>query len=277
VDEAARFVAGALTKRAASSTELVGKGWVHGTSAMRMLAAIANYGPFRFGCLDRMIESLQKMSCHVDIVIHSDRPKEVPDGVTLVVGLPTEDPCSLPFAHKQLFAERQDQYDLFLYSEDDILIREENVAAFLEATEILPDDEIAGLFRYELDVEGNRHYPDAHAPFDWVPGSVRTWGRYTFATFSNYHSGCYLLTRPQLARAVRSGGYLVQTRVTWIDLQVTAATDPYRQCGMTRRLCISHLERFLVHHIPNNYVGVLGTPHAAFQEQIRGLLRSART
>lgn len=241
---------------------------------MRMLAAIANYGPFRFGCLDRMIESLQSMSCQVDMVIHSDRPKDVPDGVILIIGLPTDDPCSLPFAHKLLFAERLEEYDLFFYSEDDILIREDNVTAYLEATEVLPEDEIAGFFRYEMDAEGNRFYPDAHDPFGWVRGSVRTRGRYTFGTFSNYHSGCYLLTRPQLARAIRSGGYLVPARVTWIDLQVTAATDPYRQCGMTRRLCISHLERFLVHHMPNNYIGVLGTAHPAFQEQIRGLLES---
>jgi hypothetical protein len=241
---------------------------------MKMLVAIANYGPFRFGCLDRMIEAIREMSRQVDIVIHSDRRKEVPDGTSLVVGLPTEDPRSLPFAHKQLFAEQQDQYDLFLYSEDDILIREENLAAFLEVTEVLRDDEIAGFFRYEVDADGNRSYPDAHDPFGWVPGSVRTRGKYTFATFSNYHSACYLLTRRQLARAIRSGGYLVPARVTWIDLQVTAATDPYRQCGMTRRLCISHLERFLVHHLPNNYIGVLGTAHGAFQEQIRSLLNT---
>ena len=240
---------------------------------MKMLAAIANYGPFRFGCLDRMIDSLQRMSCRVDIVIHSDRPKDVPDGVSLIVGLPTDDPCSLPFAHKTLFAERLEQYDLFLYSEDDILIREDNVTAFLEAIQVLPEDEIAGFFRYEMDAEGNRFYPDAHHPFGWVPGSVRARGWYTFGTFSNYHSGCYLLTRPQLARAIRSGGYLVPACVTWIDLQVTAATDPYRQCGMTKRLCISHLDRFLVHHIPNNYIGVLGTGHAAFQEQIRDLMK----
>jgi hypothetical protein len=244
----------------------------HGPNAMKMLAAIANYGPFRVGCLDRMIESLRKMSCQVDIVIHSDRPKEAPEGVNVVVGVPTADPCSLPFAHKKLFAERQGQYDLFLYSEDDILICEDNLAAFLEATEVLPDDEIAGFFRYELDTDGNRFYPDAHDPFGWVPNSVRTWGPHTFAAFSNYHSGCYLLTRRQLARAIRSGGYLVPARITWIDLQVTAATDPYRQCGMTKRLCISHLERFLVHHMPNNYVGILGTSHAAFLQQIRSLL-----
>ena len=244
---------------------------------MKMLAAIANYGPFRQGFLDRMLEALQRMSFQVDIVIHSDRHKEVPGGVSLVVGLPTEDPCSLPFAHKQLFAERQDQYDLFLYSEDDHLICEDNVAAFLEVTEVLPDSEIAGLFQFETDAEGNRYYPAAHCPFDWVPGSVRTWGKYTFACFSNYHSGCYLLTRRQLATAIQSGGYLVPPCVTWIDLRVTAATDPYRQCGMTKRVCISHFDRFLVHHMPNNYVGVLGSADAVFQKQIRDLLHSAES
>jgi len=54
---------------------LEGGGYVQGLSAVKMLVAIANYGPFRFGCLDRMIEALREMSRQVVIVIHSDRLK----------------------------------------------------------------------------------------------------------------------------------------------------------------------------------------------------------
>jgi hypothetical protein len=41
---------------------------------------------------------------------------------------------------------------------------------------------------------------------------------------------------------------------------------------MTKWLCISHFDGFLIHHMPNNYVGVLGMEHKNFQAQINRLL-----
>jgi hypothetical protein len=213
------------------------------------------------------------MSYKVDIVVHSDRPKEVPDRVLVVVGLPTEDSFSLPFAHKQLFAEQKDRYDLFIYSEDDILIQEDNVAAFLDVTKVLPSHEITGFFRYEMDEKRKVIYVDAHPPFGWDPHSVCTIDGYTFASFSNLHSGCYALTRQHLQKAIRSGGYLVPPHQTWYETRESAATDPYTQCGFTKRICISHLDNFLVHHLPNNYVGVLGTEQDTFQKLLDSLSR----
>jgi hypothetical protein len=242
---------------------------------MRLLVAIANYGPYRFGYLDKVITTYQRMPHQVDLVVHSDRVKRVPAGVQLVVGLPTPDPCSLPFAHKRLFVERQDDYDLFVYTEDDILIKEHNLAAFLEASAVLPEDEIAGLFRYERDGAGQMFFVDAHPPWDWVAGSAAVHGGYVFATFSNAHSGCYVLTRSHLRRVVRSGGYLVPPHDDFCDTRASAATDPYTRCGLSRRLCISHLDRFLIHHLPNNYVGVLGTEEAEFRARLTELLAGA--
>jgi hypothetical protein len=242
---------------------------------MRILVAIANYGPYRFGYLDKVILTYQRMPYPVDLVIHSDRPKRVPAGVRLVVGLPTPDPCSLPFAHKRLFAERQDDYDLFIYTEDDILIGEHNIAAFLEAGSVLREDEIAGLLRYERDEAGRRFFVDAHPPFDWVDGSFEVRGGYTLATFANQHSGCYVLTRAHLRKALRSGGYLVAPHETYYDMRASAATDPYTLCGLTRRICASHLDRFLIHHLPNTYVGVLGTEEGEFRERLGALTAAA--
>jgi hypothetical protein len=242
---------------------------------MRILVAIANYGPYRFGYLDKIITTYQQIPHRVDLVVHSDRVKRVPLGTQLVVGLPTLDPCSLPFAHKRLFAEHQDDYDLFVYTEDDILIGEQNLAAFLDASAVLPEDEIAGLFRYERDAVGRLFFVDAHPPWDWVAGSAAARGGLCFATFSNAHSGCYVLTRSHLRRVVQSGGYLVPPHDRFCDMRASAATDPYTRCGLTRRLCISHLDRFLVHHLPNNYVGVLGTEETAFRSRLAGLLAGA--
>jgi hypothetical protein len=77
-----------------------------------------------------------------------------------------------------------------------------------------------------------------------------------------------------LAAAVRSGGYLVPPHRTWYEMRESAATDPYSQCGLVKRLCLSHWDDQLVHHLPNNYVGVVGTGEDALRDQIDALLRS---
>ena len=67
-----------------------------------------------------------------------------------------------------------------------------------------------------------------------------------------------LLTREQLRKAIQSEGYLVGPHQNKYDLLVTAATDPYTQCGFRKLVCISHIEDFFIAHLPNKYVGELG-------------------
>jgi hypothetical protein len=242
---------------------------------MKVLVAIANYGAYRFGYLDRMIHTFQRMPFQTDIVIHSDRPKVVPRGVELFVGLPSEDPCSLPFAHKSLFAARVRDYDLFIYSEDDMLIEKQNLLWHLEASALLPEDEVPGFFRFERTQDGERWYPDAHMHYDWMQGSARRCGPHVFASFSNVHAACYALTRSQLERAIRSERFVVPPHERWYDMRVSAATDPYTQCGLTKRLCLTRWRDVLVHHMPNNYVGQLGTNQDTLESQIRTLVEEA--
>src|ERR1044072_6808542 len=98
-----------------------------------------------------MTERYQAMSLPIDIVVLSEEPKDLQPGVEVRVGLPAKNPWSLPFAHKQLFADNIDKYDLFIYSEDDIGVSEMNLLAFLDASRKRRDDEIAGFMRYEKD------------------------------------------------------------------------------------------------------------------------------
>jgi hypothetical protein len=99
------------------------------------------------------------------IVIFSDDRKQVPEGTELVVGLPTENPRSLSFAHKRLFADRQDDFDLFIYTEDDILITEEHIRAFLQLSPTLHTGEIPGFLLKEIAADGSLNYPQAHVQF----------------------------------------------------------------------------------------------------------------
>jgi SAM-dependent methyltransferase len=242
---------------------------------MRILVAIASYGHANDRYLDRVIQEYRSMQFNVDVVVLSNIEKAVSPAVECLVGLPTRDPWSLPFMHKKLFRDRLELYDLFIYSEDDILITEGNIRAFLEVQPVLKEGEIAGFLRVEYGPNGERNFPEAHGHFRWDCDSVRVRGSYTLAHFTNEHSGCYILSRQQLAKAIASGGFLVAPHEGKYDLLCSAATDPYTQCGFRKFIAISHTEKFCVHHLPNKYVGHLGVDRNELYSQISVLLQIA--
>lgn len=242
-------------------------------SSPRVLVAIASYGVANDAYLRRLIEEYRSMSFEIDIVIVSNLEKDVAAQVEMLVGLPNQNPWSLPFSHKRLFADRVGEYDLFVYSEDDILITESNVRAFLEITPVLRENEIAGFFRVEKGSDGRVSYPDVHAHFHWDPTSVRKREIYTLAKFTNEHAACYMLTQAQLKKAISSGGFDVEPHEEKYDLLCTAATDPYTQCGFTKLIPLSHMNDFTVHHMSNKYVNKVGVDGRELRRQIEELLQ----
>lgn len=239
---------------------------------MKILVAIANHGTKNRKYLDRLLEAYRSMPFEVHVIVLSDQPKELGDDVEVRVGAPTSDPWSLPFAHQRIFADRIADFDLFIYSEDDVLITERNVKGFVEVTENLREDEIAGFLRSEEGPDGTLYCPEAHGQFHWVPDSLRRRGENVFAIFTSEHSACYILTRKQLARAIDSGGYLVPPHSERYDLLVTAATDPYVQCGLTKLICLDRFDDFILPHLPNRYVGQLGMQWREMHLQVDRML-----
>jgi 2-polyprenyl-3-methyl-5-hydroxy-6-metoxy-1,4-benzoquinol methylase len=242
---------------------------------MKVLVTIANHGIKNTEYLNILLKEYRSMQFEKDIVVLSDIPKELGSDIEVIVGCPSKDPWSLPFGHKKIFVERENEYDLFIYSEDDTLIKENNIQGFLEVSAVLPENEIAGFLRYETDSSGNIFYSTINSHFRWVPPSVHSINKYTFARFTNDHSACYMLTRKQLNKAIASGGFLVEPHQEKYDLLVTAATDPYTQCGFTKMICISHLDVFCLHHLPNRYLGKMGVPSKELRWQIDALLKIA--
>ena len=246
------------------------------TNRLRVLVAIASFGEKNLAYLQRLIRRYQAMAMEVDIVVTSERPKSVDLGVEVIFGTPTRDPRSLPFAHTKLFAERLDRYDLFIYTEDDIDVSEATISAFIRASEILPQDEIAGFIRYEASPDGTRYFPDVHGRFRWRPGSVRSRHGEVFAEFTNEHAGFYIVTNDQLKRAIKSGNYLVAPYQGRYNMLESAATNIYVNCGFRKVICISQFDQFLLHHMPNNYIGKVGAVGSIVEEQLCTLLRIQR-
>ncbi|HXW90881.1 MAG TPA: methyltransferase domain-containing protein [Terriglobales bacterium] len=245
---------------------------------MKILVAIANYGTRNDRYLSQVLDQFRRLPHQVQLVVTSNLAKNIAADVEVIPGLPTKDPWSLPFAHKRVFADRLDFHDLFVYTEDDVLIGAQNISGFLRASEILAENELPGFLRSEIDSQGRVYFPDVHSHFHWDAGSVTRRGDHVFAHFTNLHSACYALTQSQLRRAIRSGGFLVPPHQGDYDTLVTAATDPYTQCGFRKLLCISHVEEFIVSHLPNRYVGQplrggeLSLCAEDFHAQLRALL-----
>jgi 2-polyprenyl-3-methyl-5-hydroxy-6-metoxy-1,4-benzoquinol methylase len=219
-----------------------------------------------------LIEEYRGFNNQVDIVVLSDIPKDLGSDVEVRVGAPTRNPYSLPFGYKPLFSERQDQYDLFIYSEDDTLITEENVFAFLDVNKYLPKNKIAGFIRYETDQHGTHYFSTINNHYHWDPISVYQYGPYKLAYCTNEHSACFILTQEQLKSAIKSGGFNKPPRVEKYDMLVTAATDPYTQCGFQKVVPISHLNQFSLKHLPNVYIGKMGVVEEEIKAQIEVLL-----
>lgn len=220
---------------------------------LKILVAIASHGRTNDKYLSQLVREYRSMSFDIDIVVISNVQKDVGEGVELRVESPKRSPWTLPFAHKKIFSQRRNDYDLFIYSEDDVLISEDNIRVFLEVSKVLPDDVIPGFIRFERSPDGAVSYPEVHGYFHWDPESVKAFGEYQFAGFTNEHSACYVITREQLRRAIESGGFLAERWDGKYDLICTASTDPYTHCGFKKMVCISHLEAFSVPHLSGKY------------------------
>jgi 2-polyprenyl-3-methyl-5-hydroxy-6-metoxy-1,4-benzoquinol methylase len=222
--------------------------------------------------VSRLIQEYRSMSFQVHIAVVSNISRDLGQDVEVVVGLPAHNPWSLPFAHKKIFCDRVSDYDLFIYSEDDILITEKNLRSFVNVTAVLRADECAGFFIKEIAPDGSLHHCQAHGPFHWDVSSVRRRGEYALASFTNEHAACYVLTRKQLERCMATGRFLVPPHEGRYDMLCTAATDPYTVCGLQKLIPISHFEDFLVHHLPNKYIDRFGAPGAVLRRQINALM-----
>ncbi|MEM9712636.1 MAG: oligosaccharide flippase family protein, partial [Actinomycetota bacterium] len=230
-----------------------------GTGPERMLVAIAYHGTRNEPHVLRLIEEYRSMRFDVDIVLLTDEAKLI-TGVEQRIGAPINDPWSLPFGYQQLFAERRDDYELFVYSEDDTLITEAHVDSFLHATAALPDGLVPGFLRVEEREDGTLSCSTVHNHYHWEPDSALRVGDDVYGVFSNPHSGSFILTGEQLDRALDSDGFLLPPRAGRYDMLVTAATAPYTSCGLRKVICLTRLDEFLLPHLTNKYLGSMGIP-----------------
>jgi hypothetical protein len=187
---------------------------------------------------------------------------------------PMQPPQALPFLARKALVRRLGEADMYVYSEDDILITQRNLLAWWEVARALPATEVPGFMRYEVaEPSGERRFPDMHGRFRWENAEQRQIDGQPqrFAGFSNAHSGCYVVDGTRLLRAMASGHFLVDLHSDPIyGALERGASDIYLQCGLRRLIPLTRFDEFLVHHLPDNYLH-LGKSEAAVRAELQAM------
>ena len=228
---------------------------------MKIKVCVANYGHFQIQYLNKMHEEFSKYKKYtVDFTVYSNvsvQQKHIlyPDGIG----------TNLPFACRKHMADDLEKYDLFLYNENDHLITEDNIDAFLEHSSKLEDNQVSGFIRYEnrndkkilLDLNPGREF------INGTPTLIKNRYEENFS-LHNEHQGCWLLTKNQLKKVIDSGNFImdsptqetidIETGMVYCSLE-QGASHPYTQCSLEKVFPkdINILRRLLILHLPLKY------------------------
>jgi hypothetical protein len=213
---------------------------------MKIKVCIANFGTGQLGYLERAIREYKTFKKYTtDIRVYTTVP--VSEKHTL---FPESIGKALPFSCRQDMADSMNDFDVFLYAENDMLITEDNVDAFLEFSETLNENQVAGFIRYEnrdqlkILVDANPHW-----------GRIVNKRNENNFSLRNNHQGCFVLLKKDLKKAVESGGFLVPAHTGVYGFLEQGATDPYNNCGLEKVFPYdgSLLQRLLILHMPIKY------------------------
>jgi hypothetical protein len=187
----------------------------------------------------------------------------------------------LTHKHRKFIFENKGMFDVFIYSENDVLITERNLDTFLKHSENLKNTNyVPGFLRYEIG-DGNKYLIDCHPNhaihsmpyypilrylFFFVPAKVllklglhpiikkikmKINGKYYFQV-QNLHQGCYVLTKSQLRKVLDSGNYF-DDKYNYAGVREGAASNVFAVCGVTKVISKDNLDDSLIFHMPNKY------------------------
>jgi hypothetical protein len=224
-----------------------------GIKKMKLLVCIASYGNANRDHLIRIIDTYMNFKKY-DVHIHVDStsPIEKKNVSNDVCRLDIEK--GLVYEHRAYMHKRIDEFDLFVFTEDDMLITEDNIDCFLESQKNLSPAKVIGFIRYEK-IEND---PESYLIDISIP-TVPFIGRdINYFVPANVHQGCYALTKEQLKLCINSGKYLISphsARTPYVNYGILecGSSDIYLNCGLTKNIP-NDFTRLLIHHLTDKYV-----------------------
>ncbi len=244
---------------------------------LKLLAVLVNYGDEQLNYLAQVVSNLKKFKHYdVTIIVHSNIALNI-KGVDKVYIIKLEDYQLLPLTCRKVIWSKRNDYDVFLYGENDHLFKESHIDKHLEYEKLLPKNRVTGLIQFEEN-ENGRYFPGYHHHFDWEYHSVEIYKGLKFAHFTNTHQATFILSKEQLLRVGKKINFNILVKdpsLSFIDkvlnkvkkvmhkpikhpntysVKCKVNTDIYDYGGMKKIICISEFEDNLIHHLPNVYI-----------------------
>jgi hypothetical protein len=244
---------------------------------LKLLAVLVNYGDEQLNYLNEVIAQLKSfLKYDVTVIVQSNIPLNI-EGVDEVNVCKLRDYQLLPLTCRKIIWQNKNDYDIFIYGENDHLFLEKHVDNHIKYSKILPKNRIPGLIQYEEDSTG-KYYPGYHLDFEWDFKSVQVFKDKIFAHFKNTHQASFILTKDQLMkvgkkidfenltpdpsrllfnkikRKVKIKFGIKVERLNKYSVKCKVNTDIYDYGGMKKVICISEFEDNLIHHLPNLYI-----------------------
>lgn len=179
---------------------------------------------------------------------------------------PECDPMFVEFRLQEEFVNKVDEFEWFLFIEDDIILYDAFTIEKLEKFNQQSGFENAILYpnRYEM-YEGTKRYIDltVEKDFVWNKLSSVEIEEVKFAEFSNPHAAFYCLSRKQMKQWIKSGR-VWKNQVINVGPLESAATFCLLECFSIYKPHPSNLNYFEVRHYDNKYSQLYPEPESPY-------------
>ena len=223
-----------------------------------ILAVIVNYGEEQLQYLEQVVRELKSFKKYnVTVIVNSNTKLDIP-GIDYVNEVRLNDYQHLPATCKQVIHHYKDEFDGFIYTENDHLWKEHHLDNHIRYSELLPENRIPGLIQYEEAPNGDKSYC-AFLDNHFIKGSKETYSNLEFCRLSNVHQASYFITKKQLDRVIQyNPGYFDNlcsndTKTINYSVKCRVNTDLFEFSNWEKVICISEFNDNIIHHLPNFY------------------------
>jgi hypothetical protein len=241
----------------------------------KVYVSIATYGTKNFPYLNKVIDTYKSMTeFECDIYVTGTSILSRPD-ITFITKI---DPKNTVFFHRSDILYVKDNYDLFIFTEDDILITEEVLKTFCRYDSILPIDTVLGQIRFEY-ADSNRYLIDIWPyinGYNHIERKHFEIQSHEFFTLKNPHQSSWILTKEKLKHVIDNTEFVIEDTSS-LGLE-SGATSIYSNweggpSGIIKKVYtenVTDLENSLIEHLPGNHCNGTGvnTPPDHFKTQV---------
>ena len=162
--------------------------------------------------LCKVISNIQQhYKCEFKLVVHTncEEGKQIIlnnfQNIDVIVCHNLEHPYYLTWQHRSYMKDNVDYYDAFVYVEDDILIKYEQLINHLKNLEQLWPNYVPILFRYEINKNNQRYSVDSIHPIRLQSENLIQINDLWYHNIGTYYSGCWSLTKTILKQLIDEG------------------------------------------------------------------------